>query len=49
MHDFKDYHMGKFGKSVREISSTEFENELINKDLKMICWDDVAKNRLCFC
>ena len=42
MQDFKDYLMKKFGKSVSEISSTEFDKVLINKKFKMICWDDVA-------
>lgn len=42
MYAFKEYLMKKFGKPVSEISSTEFDNQIINKKFKMICWDDVA-------
>lgn len=42
MQDFKNYLMENFGKSVSEISSTEFDNVLVDKDFKMISWDDVA-------
>ena len=42
MQDLKEYLMKKFGKPVREISKTEFDNVLIDKDFKMISWDDVA-------
>lgn len=42
MQDLKEYLMKKFGKSVSEISKTEFDNVLIDKDFKMISWDDVA-------
>ena len=42
MQDLKEYLMKKFGKPVSEISKTEFDNVLIDKDFKMISWDDVA-------
>lgn len=42
MQDLKEHLMKKFKKPISEISRTEFGNVLINKDDKMISWDDVA-------
>ena len=44
MQDLNEYLMKNFGKSVSKISETEFGNKLIEKDLKMISWDDVASD-----
>ena len=42
MQDLKEHLMKKFEKPVSEISKTEFGNIVINKEYKMISWDDVA-------
>lgn len=42
MHELTNYLMEKYGKSIKEISKTEFENILINGNCKMISLDDVA-------
>lgn len=42
MQDLKEHLLKKFGKPISEISKTEFKNILIEKDFKMISWDDVA-------
>lgn len=43
MHKLNKYLMENFGKSIDEISKTEFDNKLIDDNIKMISWDDVAK------
>lgn len=42
MQDLNEHLMKKFGKPVSEISKTGFDNKLIDKNFKMISWDDVA-------
>ena len=42
MHDLKSYLHEKYGKPTHEISKAEFGNILIDKELKMISWDDAA-------
>lgn len=42
MHDLKMYLLEKYGKPTHEISKSEFGNILIDKELKMISWDDAA-------
>ena len=48
MHDFKIYLMENYAKSVKELSETEFGNELLDYDFQMISWDDVAEDFLKF-
>ena len=42
MHDLKIYLENKFRKPINEVSKTEFDNTVIDKNLEMIHWDDVA-------
>ena len=48
MHELTNYLMEKYGKSIKELSKTEFENELLDNDFQMISWDDVAEDFLKF-
>ena len=42
MQDLNEHFMKNFGKPVCELSKTGFNNVLIDKNFKMISWDDVA-------
>ena len=46
MHKFKNYLLEKYGKSIKELSETEFGNRLLDYDFQMISWDDVAEDFL---
>ena len=46
MHNFKDYLLEKYGKSIKKLSETEYGNNLIDYDFQMISWDDVAEDFL---
>lgn len=46
MHDLNNYLLRKYGKSIKELSETEYGNKLIDYDFQMISWDDVAEDFL---
>ena len=46
MQNFKKYLLNKYGKSIKELSETEFGNNLLDYDFQMISWDDVAEDFL---
>lgn len=48
MHGLKIYLLENYGKSIKELSETEFGNELLDYDFQMISWDDVADDFLKF-
>lgn len=48
MHYLKSYLLQKYGKSVKELSNTEFGNNLLDYDFEMISLDDVAEDFLKF-
>lgn len=48
MHNLKIYLLKNYGKSIKELSETEFGNELLDYDFQMISWDDVAEDFLKF-